>query len=82
MTEGVELLPPHSHPEDQPHLDRQGKFQPIGNRCCTSWPRSFQMRSLRYALINAVTGDVELFDMAYGCSTSYDWRDKTWIGNG
>jgi hypothetical protein len=29
------------------HLDRQGEFQPIGNRCCTSWRRSFQMRSLR-----------------------------------
>ncbi len=22
------------------HLDRQREFQPIGNRCCTSWPRS------------------------------------------
>ena len=37
MIKGVELLPPHSHPEDQPHLDRQGEFQPIGNRCCTSF---------------------------------------------
>ena len=22
------------------HLDRQGEFQQIGNRCCTSWHRS------------------------------------------
>jgi hypothetical protein len=36
MIKGVELLPPHSHPQDQPSLDPQGKFQPIGNRCCTS----------------------------------------------
>ncbi len=28
-------------------LDRQGEFQRIGNRCCTSWRRSFEMRSLR-----------------------------------
>ena len=40
MIKGVELLPPHSHPRNQPTLDRQEEFQPIGNRCCTSWRRS------------------------------------------
>ena len=37
MIKGVELLPPHSHPRINHHLDRQGEFQPTGNRCCTSW---------------------------------------------
>ena len=40
MIKGVELLPPHSHPEINHRLDRQGESQPIGNHCCTSWRRS------------------------------------------
>jgi len=33
MIKGVESLPPHSHPGDQPSAGRQEEFQPIGNRC-------------------------------------------------
>ena len=38
MIEGVELLPPHSHPEISPHLDQQEGCQPTGNRSSTSCP--------------------------------------------
>ena len=41
MIKGVELLPAtFASGGSTSHLDRQGEFQPIGNRCCTNWRRS------------------------------------------
>ena len=41
MIEGVELLPPIRIRRINRYLGRQEEFQPIGNRCCTSWVDRF-----------------------------------------
>jgi hypothetical protein len=39
MIKGVELLPPHSHPEDQPVPGSAGRVPANWDHCCTSWRR-------------------------------------------
>ena len=55
-------------------LDRPEEFQPIGNRFCTSWRRSFQMRSLGggdHSETRCEIGNLEHFSME---GQEMDWN--------